>query len=257
MPTCINGHYLPGGTAFCGACGDDVRPRCEQGHPGTVGARFCARCGAPVTGPGLPGATRPGTANGMPATAEDVTPLLMMQPTADPPPPSTVTQQVPWHYGPSHPEGIPDLPPATIQMPGPNGHPPGHGGRHRGGQPPARLGTFGRPFTSRADPGQYLGVPGGRVWRHRGGDHADAPPRTTSGRGPVGPAGNPFSGADHTASHRQRPGSHPHSVIGRGGPSRMDLSQAGRSAGLQEQQRRYQLCLLRDRGAMLRGRQRR
>ena len=148
MPTCINGHYLPGGTAFCGVCGDDARPRCEQGHPGTVGARFCARCGAPVTGPGAPGAARPdpagaarpGTANGMLPAAEDVTPLLMMLPTADPSPPPTVTRQVPSHYRPLHPNGVPDLSPATIQMPGPSGKPPVHGGRHRGGQPPADAG---------------------------------------------------------------------------------------------------------------------
>jgi hypothetical protein len=79
-------------------------------------------------------------ANGMLPAAEDVTPLLMMLPAADPSPPPTVTRQVPSHYRPVHPDGVPDLSPATTQMPGPNGKPPVHGGRHRGGQPPADAG---------------------------------------------------------------------------------------------------------------------
>jgi len=76
-------------------------------------------------------------AYGMLPAAEDMTPLLMVLPTADPPPPPTVIRQTPSHYGPPHPDGVPDLSPATIQMPGPNLQPPVHGGRHRGGQPPA------------------------------------------------------------------------------------------------------------------------
>jgi hypothetical protein len=172
VPTCTNGHYLSGGTAFCGVCGDDVRPRCDQGHPGKVGARFCATCGGPiaapgparVTGPGLPGSVRP--------TADDMTPLLTTLPAAGPPPSSsTLNGQLPVSYpappGPSlgdsppaapwdrqaerttgsgfapSPQarppqagGGPGRPPATIELPRTGTESPAPGGRHRGGPPP-------------------------------------------------------------------------------------------------------------------------
>ena len=48
MAACRNGHPVPGDAAFCGACGDDVRPRCRHGHPNRPGVLACVTCGARV-----------------------------------------------------------------------------------------------------------------------------------------------------------------------------------------------------------------
>jgi len=297
VPTCTNGHYLSGGTAFCGVCGDDVRPRCDQGHPGKVGARFCATCGGPiaapgparVTGPGLPGSVRP--------TADDMTPLLTTLPAAGPPPSSsTLNGQLPVSYPAPPGPSLGDSPPAAPWdrqaerttgsgfAPSPQARPPQAGGGP--GRPPA---TIELPRTGTASP-----APGGR---HRGGPPPGADrggqapevgetptPRTRSRRvlilgltlGLVVVAGGGHAAASsREAAGRGRshavadpsPGvSHPviqrhgrdaQPVIGRGGSRRMDLSQANRSAGLRKRHRHNQFRVLRNGGDMLRGRQRR
>ncbi|MHB1434157.1 MAG: hypothetical protein ACYCVZ_18825, partial [Streptosporangiaceae bacterium] len=66
MAACRNGHPVPGDAAFCGACGDDLRPRCRHGHPNRPGAFACLTCGARV----LAGADAP-SGGGPPEPAAD------------------------------------------------------------------------------------------------------------------------------------------------------------------------------------------
>lgn len=161
MLSCTNGHFLARGTAFCGVCGEDVRPCCAQGHPNTIGARFCSRCGTPVTEAGPPvteaGAPVTGTAaDAVPDTAQNMT-SLVMAPSREP------AGADPYRTG-------AEVPPATLAFPEQPG-PAGWAGATRGPGgpvPPDAAATLARPYpiTGLPDTDASSGAAGGR---HAGG----------------------------------------------------------------------------------------
>ena len=182
MPTCANGHYLPEGTAFCGVCGHDVRPRCDQGHPNNTGSRFCVRCGAPVTVPGPSPVSadtatlaRHGKPSGIPSSTEDITPLLMAPPAAAPPSRTRTVATRPRGSHAAPPTPFSDDLPQMDTFPGPSrpgsSHGPGLGNGfsplpHPASVPDQPPATVVLPSTGMQPPGT-----GGR---HRGGPPSDA-----------------------------------------------------------------------------------